>query len=214
LENELTTAPQLIVIVSIHQPSTALFQTFDKLLILAEGKTCYSGAGSEAKSYFDRIGYEMPLQINPAEFILDLVNTDFTLDREGSDTRLADIQKQWESSAEFSSIDTDIESGKGITEGSDMQVEGLGQITLYSSVLTLLHRSLIKSFRDIIAYGVRIIMYFGKLAPLPPFCCFRQQTPDSDNPSRIGHYGGNRMAAPRQRAGKYPAIHQCFGESS
>jgi hypothetical protein len=157
------------VIVSIHQPSTALFQTFDKLLILAEGKTCYSGAGSEAKSYFDRIGYEMPLQINPAEFILDLVNTDFTLDREGSDTRLVNIQKQWESSAEFSSIDSDIESGKGFTEGSDMQVEGLRQITLYSSVLTLLHRSFIKSFRDIIAYGVRIIMYFGKLAPLSPF---------------------------------------------
>lgn len=63
-------ANNLIVISSIHQPSTATFQLFDKLLLLSGGKTCFSGSISEVKPHFDKIGFPMPFQINPAEFIL------------------------------------------------------------------------------------------------------------------------------------------------
>jgi ABC-type multidrug transport system ATPase subunit len=84
---------RLIVIASIHQPSTATFELFDKLLLLSGGKVCFSGLVNEVKPYFDSIGFVMPLQTNPAEFVLDLTNVDFDSDVEAGNTRIAQIQE-------------------------------------------------------------------------------------------------------------------------
>ena len=70
----------IIVIASIHQPSSSTFALFDTLLLLSAGKTCYYGPVDEVGPYFDAIGFPVPLQFNVAEFVLDLVNVDFTDD--------------------------------------------------------------------------------------------------------------------------------------
>ena len=44
------------VIVSIHQPRFAIFQLFDRLTLLAAGKTVYHGKASEALGYFNALG--------------------------------------------------------------------------------------------------------------------------------------------------------------
>ncbi|KAL1958807.1 hypothetical protein VTO42DRAFT_3644 [Malbranchea cinnamomea] len=151
----------LIVIASIHQPSTTLFETFDKLLILSQGKTCYLGAGKEMKSYFDKNGYPMPLQMNPAEFVLDLVSTDFASDVDAAQTRLSDIHRLWENSTESESADSTIEKTIGISDNQDLQVGDARHLNFLITVFTLLHRSFLKSYRDVIAYGVRIAMYMA-----------------------------------------------------
>ncbi|KAK2804510.1 hypothetical protein FQN50_006585 [Emmonsiellopsis sp. PD_5] len=152
---------KIIVIASIHQPSTATFETFDKLLILSKGKTCYFGPGSEMKAYLDQTGYPMPLQINPAEFVLDLVNTDFAYDQEEAESKLLEIQKAWNKSEESSAVDGQITKLVEASEKHEIPPESLQHSGFMSTILTLVHRSLIKSYRDVIAYGVRIIMYLG-----------------------------------------------------
>ena len=91
-------ANKLIVIASIHQPSTATFELFDRLLLLSGGRTCFSGLVSEVKPYFESIGFAMPSQINPAEFILDLTNVDFDSDEQACQERIVQIQNSWASS--------------------------------------------------------------------------------------------------------------------
>lgn len=66
---------QLIVVASIHQPSTTTFQLFDKLLLLSEGKTCYAGPIEDAKDHFASIGFEMPVIMNPGTFIMHAYGT-------------------------------------------------------------------------------------------------------------------------------------------
>lgn len=119
------------------------------------------------KSYFDRNEHPMPMQTNPAEFALDMVSTDFANDREAADTRLSAIHKEWDNSPEAKAADDDIELLFASSEKHSLSAEGLRTVGFISTVLTLLHRSLIKSYRDVIAYGVRIAMYLGKLAPGP-----------------------------------------------
>ncbi|KAI1963331.1 hypothetical protein LOZ58_002164 [Ophidiomyces ophidiicola] len=153
---------KLIVIASIHQPSTATFETFDKLLILSAGKTCYFGAGTQMKHYFDGIGYPMPIQTNPAEFVLDLVSTDFATDREAADTQLNRIHETWASSSAASNVDNMVDSLVGVSEKyQDIPIPKGGKVNFLMTILTLLHRSLIKSYRDVVAYGIRIAMYLG-----------------------------------------------------
>src|SRR3954468_4560601 len=95
---EVAKANKLLIIASIHQPSTATFELFDKLLLLSGGKVCYSGLVPDVKTYFDGIGFPMPSQINPAEFILDLTNVDFDSDVQFFEERITQIQNLWASS--------------------------------------------------------------------------------------------------------------------
>ncbi|PYI08514.1 PEP carboxykinase-like protein [Aspergillus sclerotiicarbonarius CBS 121057] len=155
---------QLIIVASIHQPSTATFQLFDKLLLLSGGKTCYFGAVADVPSYFDSIGHPLPGHTNPAEFILDLVSSDFTGSPHiSSEEQVQQIHQHWSSSTAATLLD-DKDSQWTITSergAEKLEVDDLGHPGIPSITLSLLHRSFIKSYRDVVAYGIRIVMYLG-----------------------------------------------------
>ncbi|ETI28237.1 hypothetical protein G647_00686 [Cladophialophora carrionii CBS 160.54] len=94
----------LIVIASIHQPSTTTFQLFDQLMLLSQGRTCYFGGVSAVEDYFERIGRPIPLHINPAEYLLDLVNTDFGHDDSCADGSLGYVHEAWTASDEHKAL--------------------------------------------------------------------------------------------------------------
>jgi ABC-type multidrug transport system ATPase subunit len=54
---------------TIHQPSAAVFQTFDKLLLLCKGQTLYFGPVKKCREHFEEIGFTS-MQANPAEFVI------------------------------------------------------------------------------------------------------------------------------------------------
>jgi ABC-type multidrug transport system ATPase subunit len=153
-------ANKLIVVASIHQPSTTTFELFDKLLLLSGGRTCYLGDTKEVKSYFDDIGYPMPNLTNPADFILSLTNIDFERDIDAARERITKIQQSWGSSPRASdekSVNTDVAFA---SETRDVNQNTVGN-SFFIITLTLLHRSWIKSRRDILVYGIRFFMYLG-----------------------------------------------------
>ena len=154
---------QIIVIASIHQPSSTTFQLFDLVLLLSEGKTCFFGGKDSIPDYFSNIGRPIPLHTNPAEFLLDLVNTDFVRDHDTAEQQLTVIHDAWASSTERMGLLETIPDSSPIED--EKRQHGLSftmplrQKRL--APLILLHRNFIKSYRDILAYGTRIAMYFG-----------------------------------------------------
>lgn len=152
-------AYNLIVIASIHQPSTSTFQMFDSVFLLSGGKQCYAGPVSTIDAHFDAIGFPMPNHMNPAEHIIDVVNTDFLGSTDSGLARLERIHNAWKSSAtaqEVLSVHADnVKNAHEVPKNKD-QKPGFA-----SQTLSLLHRLFIKSYRDILAYGVRIAMYLG-----------------------------------------------------
>nr|POE75483.1 abc transporter g family member 11 [Quercus suber] len=154
---------ELIVIASIHQPSTSTFAMFDKLLLLSQGGTAYSGPVSEVQPYFDACGFPIPLYMNPAEFIIDFVNTDFARDRSEVDQQLNMVHSSWHKSRLATATVTELtdEMARNSMD-SDMNAEDRDETAgRFAIPLALIHRSFIKSYRDIIAYGIRIAMYMG-----------------------------------------------------
>ncbi|KAJ6134776.1 hypothetical protein N7523_001098, partial [Penicillium sp. IBT 18751x] len=149
----------LVIVASIHQPSSATFQQFDKLCLLSRGKTCYFGPVAEAATYFGRIGYAIPPETNSAEFFLDLINTD--LDKDGEIVRRTEhICEEWANSAERTQLDETIQ--KSVQESNnDLAHYKSVKPSVWMPPAVLLRRSFIKSYRDIMAYGIRIAMYFG-----------------------------------------------------
>ncbi|KAJ9656445.1 FAD-dependent urate hydroxylase [Coniosporium apollinis] len=60
------------VIFTIHQPRSNIVALFDQLILLARGRTVYSGPFSSCQAYFDHIGYACPPGFNIADYLVDL----------------------------------------------------------------------------------------------------------------------------------------------
>ncbi|KAI1926574.1 FAD-dependent urate hydroxylase [Ophidiomyces ophidiicola] len=60
------------VIFTIHQPRSNIVALFDQLILLAKGKTVYSGSFQGCQPYFDHIGYACPPGFNIADYLVDL----------------------------------------------------------------------------------------------------------------------------------------------
>ncbi|PIA63447.1 hypothetical protein AQUCO_00201055v1 [Aquilegia coerulea] len=62
------------VVTTIHQPSSRLYQMFDKVIVLSDGCPIYSGSAGRVEEYFRTIGYVPGNLTNLADFLLDLAN--------------------------------------------------------------------------------------------------------------------------------------------
>ncbi|KAL4926064.1 putative ABC transporter [Aspergillus undulatus] len=66
------------ILCTIHQPNSALFENFDRLLLLKSGGECvyFGDIGEDSsilRAYFRRNGAECPPDANPAEWMLDAI---------------------------------------------------------------------------------------------------------------------------------------------
>lgn len=148
----------LMIVASIHQPSTSTFRLFDKLLLLSQGKTCYFGPLSDVTSYFDSAGFAIPSQTNPAEHLLDITNSDFALDGDQAQKDLDSIHATWnqqQHTVSFTSNEGKDQPAIAILEDHSHRPD------IFTIISALLLRMFIKSYRDVVAYGIRIAMYMG-----------------------------------------------------
>ena len=60
------------VVVTIHQPRSNIVALFDQLILLAKGRTVYSGPFEHCQPYFDNVGYTCPPGFNIADYLIDL----------------------------------------------------------------------------------------------------------------------------------------------
>ncbi|XP_019371904.1 PREDICTED: ATP-binding cassette sub-family G member 8 [Gavialis gangeticus] len=65
-----------LVLLSIHQPRSDIFQLFDLVLLMTSGVTIYSGTARDMVQYFTELGYPCPKYSNPADFYVDLTSID------------------------------------------------------------------------------------------------------------------------------------------
>jgi len=77
LISKLTKERNIPSICTLHQPKSSIWKMLDEFILLAPGgKMCYAGNREGAMTYFKDIGYECPIDTNPAEWFIDLVTID------------------------------------------------------------------------------------------------------------------------------------------
>ena len=69
------------VVMSIHQPRGSIFNLFDDLLLLSDGRVMYNGPAAKAAAHFGALGYRLPANINAGEFVVDLVSGGYEADQ-------------------------------------------------------------------------------------------------------------------------------------
>ena len=94
------------VVMTIHQPSSDLYDLFDDMLLLASGQTVFWGPASESVDYFCGLGYSCPPFSNPCDyFFLHVLNI-----KSGptGDKKLAELHEAWGASVMGNQIQADL----------------------------------------------------------------------------------------------------------
>lgn len=77
------------VMLTIHQPSSAIYETFDRLLLLgAGGRTAFFGDVSDAVPHFSKLGFPLPEFYAPSDHFIDLL---------ADETKRKQVCDAWES---------------------------------------------------------------------------------------------------------------------
>lgn len=73
--SQLSVATNVVVIMTIHQPAQMVFDMLQDLYLLqGGGKLAFFGPLRTTKEYFARQGFRCPIDVNPADFYLDVIN--------------------------------------------------------------------------------------------------------------------------------------------
>ncbi|KAJ2155975.1 hypothetical protein GGF46_005488 [Coemansia sp. RSA 552] len=67
----------IAALMTIHQPNAHIFNTFDKVILLSQGRIVYFGPTSSSIDYFSSIGYQCPMHENPADYFVGIMTLDY-----------------------------------------------------------------------------------------------------------------------------------------
>eukprot|EP00599_Poterioochromonas_sp_BG-1_P012788 CAMPEP_0173159526 /NCGR_PEP_ID=MMETSP1105-20130129/17184_1 /TAXON_ID=2985 /ORGANISM="Ochromonas sp., Strain BG-1" /LENGTH=665 /DNA_ID=CAMNT_0014078021 /DNA_START=81 /DNA_END=2078 /DNA_ORIENTATION=- len=141
-----------LVITVIHQPRSSIYEMFDKLLILSEGRTMYTGGATEAVDYFGSLGYTCPDAFNPADYFLDLLSPDNRSkdSEEETSNRINFLGQKW---LEYSVSSKHSELNKDVLDEDFRSVQLIGSANTWKKTIRntslLFWRSFVQQARDI-----------------------------------------------------------------
>ncbi|KAM0270056.1 hypothetical protein ACHAQH_009556 [Verticillium albo-atrum] len=99
--------------VAIYQASQAIYDLFDKAIVLYEGREIYFGRARDAKSYFERMGWHCPQRQTTGDFLTSVTNPQERQAREGMESKVPrtseDFERYWLASPEFTALRAEIE---------------------------------------------------------------------------------------------------------
>eukprot|EP00605_Chrysophyceae_sp_TOSAG23-4_P001823 GSChrysophyteH1.ASY1.ANO1.2013.1 assembled CDS len=93
LIKELAGSFNIVVILTVHQPSSRIYFGFDRVLLMSQGRTTYFGTPAGSVEHFASIGYKCPELANPADYLLGVINQEFC---EGGEVAVDKILAAWE----------------------------------------------------------------------------------------------------------------------
>ncbi|KAK0630537.1 ABC drug exporter AbcA [Bombardia bombarda] len=114
LLRKLTNTQKSTVAMSLYQASEAMYQSFDNVILLYEGRQIYFGSSQSAVDYFTRLGYVRPARTTTADFLTSLTNPAERIVRSGYENQVPrspeEFSSVWRQSPEAKLLRTQIET--------------------------------------------------------------------------------------------------------
>ncbi|KAF6206180.1 hypothetical protein GE061_017408 [Apolygus lucorum] len=146
-----------VVIASVHQPASGIFEMFDNVCLLASGgRQVFSGGVNEAKEHFSKLGFVLPQAYNSAEFFLSKVSTESYL-----------LSKKFADSETHIALLNDIEQiSKRRVHGDNMnkvflEANDFKNVSTCTQFRFLVWRSAVDLYRNLFMVFVQLALYVG-----------------------------------------------------
>ena len=95
-------------LVAIYQASQAIYDLFDKAVVLYEGREIYFGPAANARAYFERMGWVCPPRQTTGDFLTSVTNPGERKAREGMERQVPrtpdEFREYWETSPEYAEL--------------------------------------------------------------------------------------------------------------
>jgi ATP-binding cassette subfamily G (WHITE) protein 2 (PDR) len=102
--------------VAAYQASEALYNTFDQVILLYEGREVYFGNREGAVSYFEKMGWKRPLRQVSADFLTAITNPGERQPQPGMEDTVprtpAEFEAYWKKSTEYANLKTSMREYK------------------------------------------------------------------------------------------------------
>ncbi|KAJ8686380.1 hypothetical protein QAD02_022174 [Eretmocerus hayati] len=152
------------VLCTIHQPSSAVFRSFQKIILVAEGRIAFAGTNEEAIKFFSSLGYVCPHTYNPADFLIGTIVATSS-NRRGEVMSIQRICDAFLSSDACKEIDLIIQLQLHIAEFKEhwhaMRRKAKKAPKFYTKLRWLIHRGAVQVIRD---PSLQILRILQKLA--------------------------------------------------
>lgn len=98
--------------VAIYQASQAIYDVFNKVIVLYEGREIFFGPCSEAKEYFIDMGWDCPSRQTTGDFLTSVTNAQERKAREGMENKVPrtpdDFEQYWKKSPHYATLQKEI----------------------------------------------------------------------------------------------------------
>ncbi|XP_971735.2 ATP-binding cassette sub-family G member 1 [Tribolium castaneum] len=146
------------IICTIHQPSATLYEMFDHVYVMAEGKCIYQGASQNTVTYLSSIGFNCPQYHNPADYLLEVANGEY-----GNFTDFlakAATENQWRTAVTSDKLENKInEKTENTVENAKTYQHTQPPSELFKFYI-LVKRSFLQMYRDWTISHLKILLHF------------------------------------------------------
>uniref|UniRef100_A0A7S1ZEK8 ABC transporter domain-containing protein n=2 Tax=Ditylum brightwellii TaxID=49249 RepID=A0A7S1ZEK8_9STRA len=150
-------APNRRVVLTIHQPSSYIWNLIDNIVLLTKSRLVYQGPRKEIETFFESTGYPTPDHYNPADHYVTAVNDEFSL-HELSPEEWEKAFLQWSvSRGRQNSSMRRVSSGYIFQSTSQINTNRAGA---YKATVELTKRYFLNLFFNPGVLGTRVAMYF------------------------------------------------------
>jgi len=119
--SRITKDRNLATLMTVHQPSWAMFTQLDRVILMAKGGVYYEGPPREAVPWFKSLGYDVPEGVNPADHFISIAEDEGS---EGSKERVKHLLESWtEATHESTSSLLSTPQDAGIVDGAKAKEE-------------------------------------------------------------------------------------------
>jgi len=146
------------ILTVIHQPSSEVFELFDKLCLLSGGQVVYFGDADKALSMFESAGLPCPPLRNPTDHFLHVINKDFKVnDKHGDeiDNNITTLLNTYRSTL---GPEVNKEVVAMSAQGAAYEA-GENQASYFTQLWWLTKRMFLNNWRNIGIFHLRLGMY-------------------------------------------------------
>lgn len=153
------------IVCTIHQPSASLFQMFDHVYVLSQGRCLYQGAGQQLVPYLEWLELPCPKYHNPADYVIELASGEYGQDNVDRMVRGSNngLSLTWFVPPDsIRDSETKVEPMVRLTgpvpSASKSSPHGLQNTSTWNQLKVLLRRGYIKTKRDQTMTHMRIVV--------------------------------------------------------
>ncbi|KAJ9315157.1 hypothetical protein DTO271D3_4610 [Paecilomyces variotii] len=156
----LTNTAHVSTLVALYQASENLYNLFDKVILIEEGKCAYFGRSEDAKAYFQNLGFECPARWTTPDFLTSVSDPNARRVKKGWEDRVPRSAEQFEQAYRQSDVyrdalrdvddfEKEVEEQRHERDAARAKMKKKNYtLSFYQQVLTLTHRQFLVMFGD------------------------------------------------------------------